>query len=104
MSVSVCELLADVESVTPAGARILAVFASVPVAPAATVAVSEKVAVPPFARLTVVEMLPVPLATPQLEPAEATQVHVAFFRPAGNVSLTAAPATALGPLLVATIV
>lgn len=59
---------------------------------------------PPLARVTVVAMLPVPLACPHEEPIEAVQLQVAFVSPAGKVSVTVAPAAALGPLLVAVIV
>ena len=77
---------------------------SVPVAFGATVAVSVKVAVPFTARSTVALMLPVPLGEPQLEPLEAVQVHVALVNVTGRLSATAAPTTALGPLLLATMV
>ena len=43
---------------------------------------------PPLARLTVVAMLPDPLATPQLDPADVTQVHEALLIEAGSVSVT----------------
>lgn len=57
----------------------------------------------PFtARLTVALMLPVPVGAPQLEPAEAVQVHVALLRVAGRLSVTVAPVTAIGPLFVTT--
>jgi len=49
-------------------------------------------------------MLPVPLGEPQLEPAEAVQVHEAFVKIAGKLSATAAPVTALGPALLTVIV
>jgi len=41
--------------------------------------------------------LPVPLAAPQLDPADATQVQLALVIAAGSVSVTAASVTALGP-------
>jgi hypothetical protein len=56
--------------------------------------------------LAVVLSEPLPLAV-QLDPAEATQVHVAEVRPAGNVSVTligAVPLRGYGPLFVATTV
>ena len=48
-------------------------------------------------------MLPLPLAG-QLDPALAAQVQLPIVKPVGAVSVTVAPVTALGPLLVATIV
>src|SRR5215831_12579375 len=103
VSVSVALLLPGVGSVTPAGVAILAVLAIEPVALPATVALTVKVAVPPLSRLTLAEMLPLPLAG-QLDPALAAQVQLPMVSPAGAVSVTVAPVTALGPLLVATIV
>lgn len=58
---------------------------------------------PLTARFTAVLMLPVPVGAPQLEPAEAVQVHVALLNVAGSMSVTVAPVTAIGPLLVTTI-
>src|SRR5438128_1687784 len=104
VSVSVAELLAALDSVTPAGATTAAVLTNVPVALAETVPVTVKVAVPPLARLTAVAMLPVPLAAAQLEPPEATHVHVAPVIAGASVSITDAPVTLLGPLLVTTMV
>lgn len=49
-------------------------------------------------------MFPLPLGRAQLEPAEAVQVQVALFNVAGKTSVTVAPVTAIGPLLVTTIV
>src|SRR5258708_7022607 len=103
VSVSVALLLAGVGSVTPAGAAMVAVLLMVPLAPPATVALTVKVAVPPLSRLTAAAMLPLPLAG-QLEPAEAAQVQAPKVRFAGAVSVTVAAVTALGPLLVATMV
>src|SRR5438874_2614511 len=48
-------------------------------------------------------MLPVPLAV-QLLPADAAHVQLALLMPAGSVSVTVAPVTALGPALLTTIV
>jgi hypothetical protein len=103
VSVSVALLLPGVGSLTPAGAAMLAVLETEPVALADTVAFTVKVAVPPLSRLTLADMLPLPLAG-QLEPALATQDQVPIVSPDGAVSATVAPVTALGPLLVATIV
>ena len=61
VSVSVAELLAGVESVTPAGAAIAAVLLTLPVAVATTVAEMVNVADAPTGRSTVVLMLPLPL-------------------------------------------
>jgi hypothetical protein len=97
---SVEELLAGAGSVVPAGAATVAVFDNVPVALPEICAVTVKVAVPPLARLTIVEMLPDPLADAQLDPAEATHVQFALLIAAGSVSVTAAPVTFDGPLLV----
>lgn len=104
VSVSLAELLPDAGSVEPDGLVMVAVLVSVPRASAATVAVTVKVALPPFARLTVVLMLPVPVVAPQLEPLEAKHDQVALVSLAGKMSTTAAPDTALGPLLVTPIV
>jgi hypothetical protein len=70
---------------------------------AATVAVALKVAVPPTARCTGALMFPVPVAG-QIEPALAVHVHVTPVSVAGKGSLTVAPVTTEGPLLVATMV
>jgi hypothetical protein len=75
-----------------------------PVADTLMLAVTVKVAVPFTSKLTVVLMLPLPLAAAQLDPAEAAQVHAAAVIAAGNVSVTAALVTGLGPLLVTVIV
>src|SRR2546425_621249 len=61
------------------------------------------VAVPPASRLTLAFRLPLPLAG-QLDPAEAAHVQVTPATWAGKLSVTVAPATALGPALLATIV
>ena len=100
--VSVAALSAGSGSLTPDGASIRAVLTTTPVV-AATVAVTVKVAVEPTARLRTVLMLPVPEAR-HPAPADATQVHVAPVKAAGNVSTTGAPTTADGPALEATIV
>jgi hypothetical protein len=99
----VAVLLLGFESVTPFGGATEAVLITLPDAVLRTVAVRLKVAVPLTRRLTVVLMLPLPLAAPQLEPFEATQVHEALVRFAGMVSLTGAFVTVLGPLFLTTI-
>src|SRR5215467_11425090 len=103
VSVAGALLLPGVVSVTPPGTVTVAVLAIEPVALPATVALTVKVAVPPLSRFTLAEMFPLPLAG-QLEPALATQVQLPMVNPVGAVSVTVAPVTALGPLLVATIV
>ena len=60
-------------------------------------------AVPPASRLTVSVMLALPDVV-QVEPLDATHVHVAPDSEDGKLSVTVAPVTAEGPLLVATIV
>ena len=95
-------LLFPAGSLVPAGAVTVAVFVIVP-EPAVTVAVAVNVAVPPLSRLMLALTSPLPLAG-QVEPAEATQVHVTPETCAGKTSLTVAPVTALGPALLATIV
>ncbi len=94
-------LLLPAGSFTPTGAVMVAVLVSVPVP--VTVAVTVKVAVPPLSRSTLALMSPAPLAG-QAEPPLALQVQVAPVSCAGSTSVTVAAVTALGPLLVATIV
>src|SRR5262245_26992429 len=77
----------------------LAVFATMPVASGSTVTVAMNVAVPSNGRSTVVAMAPVPLDAPQLPPGVVVHNHVTPASDDGNVSLTAAPATSLGPAL-----
>ncbi len=49
-------------------------------------------------------MLPVPLVAATLAPAEATAVQVSLVMADGRLSTTGAPVTAVGPLLLTTIV
>jgi len=98
---SVAELF-PAASVTPAGAVTVAELLIVP-DPAVTVAVAVNVAVPPLSRLTPAFKSPLPLAG-QVDPADATHVHVTLATWAGKLSVTVAPVTALGPALLATIV
>jgi hypothetical protein len=95
VSVSVAELLPGMGSRTPLGALTVAVLESDPVAPAETVALAVYVTEPPTGRFTVSAMLPDPLAV-QVPPPAPTHVQVAVSA-AGNVSLTVAPETLLGP-------
>lgn len=103
-SVSVPELLLPVGSVTPFGATTVAVLLIVPVASERTVAVKVNVAVPLAARLTVALMFPLPFGLPQLDPADAVQVQLAFINCGGRLSVTVAPIIELGPLFLAIIV
>ena len=98
---SVAALFAVFGSVAPAGTSTCAVLVIVP-AVAVTVAVTVNVTEAPTGRSTSSLMLPLPVAV-QAPPPVAAQVHVAPARPAGMVSVTTAPVTADGPLLVATI-
>src|SRR5919198_1251548 len=95
-------LLLPAGSFTPAGAATDAVL-TIGLAPPVTVPVAVNVAVPPDNRLTLALRFPEPLAG-QLEPADAAHVHVTLETCAGKLSVTVAPMTPLGPLLVATIV
>ena len=67
-------------------------------------ATAVKVTVAPGSRSTVLWMLPVPVAGVTLAPAEATVDQFVLVIPAGKRSATVAPVTALGPLLLTTIV
>ena len=106
VSLSVAVLFARFGSVKPLGAVIVAVFESVPVAAAAIVAVTVYVSVPPVGILTVSAILPLPLeaCVVSTAPPVATTVYVSDAMPAGKVSVTVAPVTALGPAFEATIV
>jgi methyl coenzyme M reductase subunit C len=103
VSVSVTVLFAAVGSVVPAATAAVAVFAREPVAVDEIVAVSVNVAVPLGSRSTVVLMLPLPEAG-QVDPAEATHVHVAPDNVPGNVSVMVVASAADGPAFDATIV
>jgi hypothetical protein len=83
--------------VVPGGGATLATLTRLPVALSATLTWKVTVALAPLAKVALPEMvLPTTLA---LMPAlVVTPVMVP--RPAGNVSVQLAPATALGPLLV----
>ena len=103
VSVSVALLLLLVGSVTVTGTATEAVLDSDPVLVDTIDAVSVYVAVPSDNRVTVSLMLPVP-ENPHEEPADAAHVQVAPVSDGGNASVTVAPETFDGPLLVATIV
>ena len=99
LSISVAELLAGTGSAKPTGTATLAVFDNGPVAASDKVPLTVNVAVPPLSRLTAeVLMSPTPDAG-QLLPALATHVQLTPVTTPGRVSLTAAPLTANGPLL-----
>lgn len=99
LTLSVSVALLFIESVTVPGTDTVAVLTRFPDALAESVVLAVKVALPPLSRLTVpLRLLPLPPAE-QLEPAVAVQVHVPTVSEAGNVSVTVAPATLLGPEL-----
>src|SRR5215471_8907817 len=104
--VSVAVLLAVIGSLVPLGTLTEAELANWPVVPLGTVPLNVNLAVPPLMRLTVVVISPLPLAAPQPLGAVTLQVQVnpAPTSTAGKGSLTLAPVTSLGPLLVTTIV
>ena len=104
MSLSLALLFAVLGSVIAAGGVTVAVFDRVPEALMSSVPVAVNVAVPPTSRFTVWLMFPEPLAAAQLEPPEATHVHVTPVRLAGKVSATVAPVAADGPALLTVIV
>ena len=100
--VSVATLSALLGSMTPGGAATAAVLVTVPSWFAAIVASIVNTADSPTARSTVARMSPAPLATEHAEPGPAAHDHVTAVRPAGITSVTDAPTTADGPLLVTT--
>src|SRR6516164_9089847 len=91
VSVSVAVLLAGLGSVTPAGGVTVAVLTRVPVAEGSIWTVKVKVTLAPLA-------VPVTMPPPLL----SVVVQVAEVTPAGRGSDTLAPVTALGPLLLTT--
>src|SRR6187401_41416 len=100
----VAVLLAGTGSVAPTGAATAAVLSSEPSAPDAIRPVRVNVARSPASSVTVVARFPVPEGAAQLDPASATQVHAGATSATGNTSVTLAPVTGLGPVLVTTIV
>ena len=106
VSVSVALLLAGSGSVTPAGGLTVAVLLSVPVADGLTWTVKVKVTLALTGRSTVVARAPLPLAAPVTVPPPvlAVAAQVAAVTPAGRGSDTLAPVTALGPVLLTTMV
>src|SRR5262245_59304259 len=104
LSVSVALLLPGVGSVTPAGARTVAVLVRLPVAEGLTWTVKVKVTVAPAGRLTVVARAPLPLSGPLTPPPPVASLNsqLPAVTPAGRGSEPLAPITALGPLLLTT--
>ena len=104
VSVSVALLLPGVGSVVPAGTVTVAVLTRLPVALADTVPVSVNVAVPAgqqvHQRIDVAGTARRTAAAGRRDTGPASANVMA----AGTVSATVAPVTALGPLLLATIV
>ena len=103
---SVALLSAGSGSVTPAGGVTVAVLTSEPVAEGLTRTVKVKVTLALTGRSTVVARAPVPLVGPVTVPPPllAVAAQVAAVTPAGSGSDTLAPVTALGPLLLTTMV
>ena len=99
------ELFVGVGSVTDEGTAALAVFVSGPPGyDTATEVVIKKVATAAGAKLTVVPMFPEPEAAVQVPVPVMAQVHVAEPSPAGRLSVTEAPVTVDGPVLVTVMV
>src|SRR5688572_6029624 len=99
----VAALLAVSGSTAPAGAVTVAVLTSTPVAFAAITPVTMNVARSPASSETVVARLPEPERAAQPDPASAVQVQTGATSTTGNRSVTLAPVTGLGPMLVTTI-
>src|SRR5438094_449288 len=99
VSVSVELLLSKLGSVTPLGGGTVAVLLRLPVAAGSMVALSRNEVLAPEARVprTILSFLGWQPPTPTLFP------YTPLFR-SGSVSLTVAPVTELGPLLVTVIV
>jgi hypothetical protein len=96
-------LLASVSLIPAAAGLILAVFETVAsIKPASRSAVTTNVAVPSLASDTVVTIAPLPLAAPQMDPKLAAHVQLLNVKPAGTLSLTGTPTTAIDALLLVT--
>src|SRR5262245_11455606 len=106
LSVSVALLLPWVGSVTPGGGVTVAVLVREPVAEGSIWTVKVKVTVALTGRLTVVTRASMPLFGPVTLPPPllSVTVQVAAVTPVGRESATLAPVTALGPLLLTTMV
>ena len=103
VTVAVPLLLAGVGSVVPDGAVTLATLVKVPLAFSATLTWKVTVARAPLAKVVVpLITVPPPLAVAVMPALVAMLVMVP--NPAGKVSVQLAPVTALGPLLLMTMV
>jgi hypothetical protein len=99
VSMSLALLLAEVGSVTPAGAATAAVFVNEPVAVDETATMTLYVTVAPVAMVAVVEIGIEPDADPQVAPAVAAHVHEPDVAPTGSASVTGALTAVDGPAL-----
>src|SRR4029450_1232133 len=106
VSVSLALLSVGSGSVVPAGGMTVAVLTRLPVAEGLTRTVKVKVTVALTGRSTVVARAPVPLLGPVTLPPPVwpAKAQVAAETPAGRGSDTLAPVTALGPVLLTTMV
>src|SRR5690242_471159 len=105
VSVSVALLLAVLVSVTPAGTNTVAVLLIEPLAFESIEPMKVKVTLAATGRSTVAARAPLPLDGPTtLAPPLVADDHNAPMIPTGSRSVTVAPFTALGPLLLTTIV
>src|SRR5262245_14606399 len=103
-SASLAALLAGLASATPAGGVTVAVLTRVPVTDGLIWFVKLKVTLALTGRSTVVASAPMPLLGPETLPPLVlpVTVQVAAVTPAGNASATLGPVTALGPVLLTT--
>jgi hypothetical protein len=104
VSMSDAELLAEVGSVTPAGADTATVLVSEPVAVGETATTTVYVTLAPLAMVAVVEIGIAPDADPQVAPAVAAQVHDPDAAPDGRASVMGAFRAVDGPVLPTTTV
>src|SRR5262245_12921536 len=108
LSTSLGLLLVGSGSVVPAGGVAVAVLVREPVAEGSIWTVKVKVTLAPTGRSTLVDRAPVPLAgllaLTLPPPPLSVAVQVASVTPAGRGSDTLASVTALGPLLLTTMV
>src|SRR5258706_11377161 len=110
-SLSLALLLAGVGSVMPAGGFTVAILTIVPVALAATVAGTVNIMTAPTFIVTRALMFPEPVGephavvtTPPLPALLTAHVQLPRVRPEGATSVTVAPVTSAGPLLVTVMV
>src|SRR5579884_457168 len=106
VSVCVALLLSGLVSVTPDGGVTVAVLLNVPVAEGSIWTVKVKVTLALTGRSTLVDKAPPPSVGPVTMPPPllSVSVQVAAVTPSGRGSDTLAPATALGPVLLTTMV